>query len=41
MCESIDFKQPFYICGPDEMVKELSEAVTALGASAETVVFEK
>jgi glycine betaine catabolism B len=36
-----DFKQPFYICGPDDMVKELSELVTGLGASAETVVFEK
>ena len=36
-----DFKQPFYICGPDEMVKELSEVLTGLGASPETVVFEK
>jgi ferredoxin-NADP reductase len=36
-----DFKQPFYICGPDAMVKELSEVLTGLGVSAETVVFEK
>jgi ferredoxin-NADP reductase len=36
-----DFQQPFYICGPDEMVKELSELLAALGAHSESVVFEK
>ncbi len=36
-----DFRQPFYICGPDDMVKELAETLAGLGASAETVVIEK
>jgi hypothetical protein len=36
-----DLKQPFYVCGPDDMVKELAETLTALGATPETVVFEK
>lgn len=36
-----DFKQPFYICGPDEMVKDLSDALQSLGAAPESVVFEK
>jgi ferredoxin-NADP reductase len=36
-----NFKQPFYVCGPDQMVKDLSDALQELGASAESVVFEK
>lgn len=36
-----DFQQPFYICGPDEMVKELSETLTSLGGTPESLVFEK
>jgi ferredoxin-NADP reductase len=36
-----DFLQPFYVCGPDDMVKELTDTLTALGATAEFVVFEK
>jgi hypothetical protein len=36
-----DLKQPFYVCGPDDMVKELADTLTALGATPETVVFEK
>ena len=36
-----DFHQPFYVCGPDEMVKELTATLTALGAKPESVVFEK
>lgn len=36
-----DFKQPFYICGPDEMVQDLAGYLHELGASPETVVFEK
>jgi ferredoxin-NADP reductase len=36
-----DFKQPFYICGPDEMVKDLSDLLTSMGASLESVIFEK
>jgi ferredoxin-NADP reductase len=36
-----DFRQPFYVCGPDEMVKELSDTLAGLGASPETLVIEK
>src|SRR5205085_5943733 len=27
-----DFKKPFYICGPDKMVSDLSNTLTSLGA---------
>jgi glycine betaine catabolism B len=36
-----DFRQPFYICGPDPMIHEISGLLTAMGASPETLVFEK
>jgi ferredoxin-NADP reductase len=36
-----DFKKHFYVCGPDEMVKEITETLESLGASADSVVFEK
>jgi ferredoxin-NADP reductase len=36
-----DFKKHFYICGPDEMVIELSKTLEKLGAKADSVVFEK
>jgi ferredoxin-NADP reductase len=36
-----DFHQPFYVCGPDEMVKEISDTLTELGATPESLVFEK
>lgn len=36
-----DFKRHFYICGPDPMVAAITDIVTQLGASAESVVFEK
>jgi len=36
-----NFRQPFYICGPDAMVAELSEALAALGAKPEGLVIEK
>lgn len=36
-----DFKQPFYICGPDAMVAELNNTLKELGANPESVVFEK
>lgn len=36
-----DFGQPFYICGPDAMVQELSETLATLGANPETLVIEK
>jgi ferredoxin-NADP reductase len=36
-----DFKQPFYICGPDEMVKGMADLLAGMGASAEGLIFEK
>ena len=36
-----DFHLPFYVCGPDDMVKELTDTLTALGATPESLVFEK
>ncbi|MFT4152539.1 hypothetical protein [Parafilimonas sp.] len=36
-----DFKQHFYVCGPDEFTKNILDALAALGANAETLVFEK
>lgn len=36
-----DFKQPFYICGPDAMVAELNDTLKELGANPEALVFEK
>jgi ferredoxin-NADP reductase len=36
-----DISQNFYICGPDDMVKDLRAALGGLGAKAESVTFEK
>ena len=36
-----NFQQKFYICGPDAFVTDITKALTDLGASTETVVFEK
>jgi ferredoxin-NADP reductase len=36
-----DFTKPFYICGPDKMIADISGALTELGASPDAVVFEK
>jgi ferredoxin-NADP reductase len=36
-----DFSQHFYVCGPDEFTKSVLDALKALGADAETLVFEK
>ena len=41
IAEIKDFKKPFYICGPDKMVSDLSKILTELGADPEAVVFEK
>ena len=39
--EITDFDQQFYVCGPDEFTKNILDALTELGADAETLVFEK
>lgn len=36
-----DFRQTFYICGPDAMIKSISSIVVQKGADPQTVVFEK
>lgn len=36
-----NFSQPFYVCGPDKMVSDLTQCLQALGASPDAVVFEK
>ena len=36
-----DFGQNFYLCGPDEFVKNIKQHLLNLGATTETVVFEK
>jgi ferredoxin-NADP reductase len=35
------FSKHFYICGPDPMVKAISETLNKLGAAPDAVVFEK
>lgn len=36
-----DFSKHFYICGPDPMIKSITDIVTARGAKPDAVVFEK
>ena len=36
-----DFTQEFYVCGPDQMVKDISKVLEELGANPESVTFEK
>lgn len=37
----VGFSQHFYVCGPDKMVKEISELLEKLGATTDSLVFEK
>jgi glycine betaine catabolism B len=36
-----DFQKHFYLCGPDQMILDVSAVLTKLGAKPDTVVFEK
>ena len=36
-----DFGQRFYICGPDSFVEEIKSILKQLGASPNSLVFEK
>jgi ferredoxin-NADP reductase len=36
-----DWNQNFYLCGPDDLVKELRGTLTELGANVENVTWEK
>lgn len=36
-----DFNQEFYVCGPEQMVKDISKVLEDLGAKPEAITFEK
>src|SRR5579871_14591 len=36
-----DFNKHFYVCGPDEMIKDITKNLEDAGAKADAVVFEK
>ena len=36
-----DIKQEFYVCGPEAMVKAISESLEEIGANPDGIVFEK
>lgn len=36
----VDFSQDFYVCGPDDMVKDIIRNLIDLGAEPETLIFE-
>ena len=36
-----DFKKHFYVCGPPKMIEDISTILIKLGASPDTVIFEK
>jgi len=36
-----DFGQHFYVCGPDEFVKDINQLLMDLGAKSDTLVFEQ
>ena len=36
-----DISQHFYVCGPDQMVKDLRDALEGLGAATDALVWEK
>ena len=37
----IDFSQHFYVCGPDDFVKDMNKLLLDLGAKPDTLVFEQ
>jgi len=37
----VDFSKHFYLCGPDKMIADLQTILAGLGASSDSVVFEK
>jgi hypothetical protein len=36
-----DFGQNFYLCGPKDFVENITQLLLDLGATAETLIFEK
>jgi glycine betaine catabolism B len=41
MANITDFKKHFYVCGPDDMVAEITDTLQKLGAPTDALVFEK
>jgi glycine betaine catabolism B len=39
--QKVDFSKHFYVCGPDPMVAEVVQTLERMGASADSLVFEK
>jgi ferredoxin-NADP reductase len=37
----LDYTKHFYVCGPDQMISDISGMLASLGASADSIVFEK
>ncbi|MGL2967610.1 FAD-binding oxidoreductase [Flavobacterium sp. XGLA_31] len=37
----VDFSQHFYVCGPDDFVKDITKYLMELGANFDSLVFEK
>jgi ferredoxin-NADP reductase len=37
----LDYSKHFYVCGPDPMISEISALLSEMGASADSIVFEK
>lgn len=35
------FDQPFYLCGPPQMVRDLKDVLLELGASEDTLIYEE
>ncbi|MEQ8603879.1 MAG: FAD-binding oxidoreductase [Marivibrio sp.] len=35
------FERPFYVCGPDKMVEDVTKALQSLGAKPDSIVFEE
>ncbi len=36
-----DFSKQFYVCGPDNFVKDITHHLLNLGAKADTLIFDK
>lgn len=36
-----DFSKHFYLCGPDQMISDISELLSGMGAKTASIVFEK
>ena len=37
----LDYSKHFYVCGPDRMISDITGMLERLGATADSIVFEK